>query len=430
MKHMLENAEKVNLKRKYFSPYFLFILMYIIFLIAAFLMDTPAEIAAGLVRILTSRSVLISDYTAIGGCGATLINAVIVGIFTISFLCISKVKPNGATIMGLFLTTGFAFFGKNIFNMIPISFGVWIFSRVKRRPFRELSLSAMLSATLSPIVSEIAFSDAISQPLNIILGSCAGVCLGFIFPVVSSSLVRIHNGFCLYNMGFSGGVISTIVVAFMENFGLKIEKVMYWNTGNTGALAILLYIISILLVAYGLIDGEKPSAKFDKLKKIQGHTGRLVTDYYLMYDTAAYINMGILCALGTTVILVLGGDINGPTIGAVFTMAGFGAFGKHLRNTVPILVGATVCTYMNMWDPVAPVNILAILFSTCAAPIAGKFGWKWGIIVGFLHVALANFIGTVNGGLNLYNNGFASGFVIMILLPIIMAFQKEKENGI
>jgi len=231
-------------------------------------------------------------------------------------------------------------------------------------------------------------------------------------------------------MGFSGGVISTIAVAFMENFGLKIEKMMYWNTENTGALAILLYIISVLLVAYGLLDGEKPSAKFEKLKKIQGHTGRLVTDYYMMYDTVAYINMGILCALGTTVVLVLGGDVNGPTIGAVFTMAGFGAFGKHLRNTVPILAGSAICTYMNMWDPVAPANILAILFSTCAAPIAGQFGWKWGIIVGFLHVTLANFIGTVNGGLNLYNNGFASGFVIMILLPIIMAFQKEKENGI
>jgi hypothetical protein len=30
--------------------------------------------------------------------------------------------------------------------------------------------------------------------------------------------------------------------------------------------------------------------------------------------------------------------------------------------------------------------------------------------------------------MNLYSNGFAAGFVVMFLLPVIMAFKREKEN--
>lgn len=69
--------------------------------------------------------------------------------------------------------------------------------------------------------------------------------------------------------------------------------------------------------------------------------------------------------------------------------------------------------------------ILAILFSTALAPIAGKFGYKIGILAGFLHVSMVSNIGYLHGGLNLYNNGLAAGFVAMILIPIINIFKKE-----
>lgn len=429
-KDLIKTTDTV-IKRKLYQPYVFMLIVFGVFLITAFILDTPSGIISGLYRIITSRSVLLSDYIAIGGFSATLVNAVLVGLFTLSYLLISGIRPNGSTIMGMFLSVGFAFFGKNIFNVLPITLGVWLFAKVKKLPFRDLSLSAMLSATLSPIVSELAFSQSAGGPLGIILGIAFGIAVGFIFPPVSAALVNAHGGFCLYNMGFSGGLIAAIFVSIIKSIGYEIESVLYWSSESVVLPAILLYGLAVGMIVYGIFSQGEPSGKWEKLKKIHRHSGRLVTDFYVLHGNSAYINMGALCILATTLVLVLGGPLNGPVIGAVLTVAGFGAFGKHLRNTAPLLAGAIICVYLNKWDPVEPVNLLAILFSTCAAPIAGHFGWTWGIVAGFLHVAVSNFISLINGGLNLYNNGFASGLVVMVLVPLIMTFRRERDiNGI
>ena len=57
------------------------------------------------------------------------------------------------------------------------------------------------------------------------------------------------------------------------------------------------------------------------------------------------------------------------------------------------------------------------------APIAGRFGWHWGIVAGFLHSSAALSVGPVHAGLNLYNNGFAAGIVAAVLVPVITAIQ-------
>jgi len=405
------------------------LLIYGLFLLVAFIVSTPGEIAAGLSRLITSRSVLISDYVAIGGIGATLVNAALVGLFTMTFLLLGKIRPNGSTIMGLFLSTGFAFFGKNIFNMLPITAGVWLFARVKKHPFRDMSLSAMLSATLCPVVSEFSFIPEVGQPLGAILGVGMGILIGFIFTPVSSSLLRAHSGFCLYNMGFAGGMIGSLIVSVIRGMGMKIETVLYWSSDYQLLFAALLYGLSLLLILCGFLDQAEPGETWRRFKKIHTHTGRLVTDYYHLYGNATYINMGVFCAFTTTLLLVLGGDLNGPTVGSILSITGFGAFGKHLRNATPLLAGAVLATYINQWDPMSPVNTLAILFSTCNAPIAGQFGWLWGIVAGFLHVSLAHWVGNLNGGLNLYNNGFTGGIVALVMVPVILSFYKRKEHS-
>jgi len=121
--------------------------------------------------------------------------------------------------------------------------------------------------------------------------------------------------------------------------------------------------------------------------------------------------------------LVLGKPINGPILGAILTVCGFAACGKHLKNATPIIAGSIIAVFLNHLDRSASVNTLAILFSTGLAPISGRYGWYWGIITGFLHVSIAIFIGDVNGGFNLYNNGFAGSFIAVLILPIILTFK-------
>ena len=42
-------------------------------------------------------------------------------------------------------------------------------------------------------------------------------------------------------------------------------------------------------------------------------------------------------------------------------------------------------------------------FATGLAPIAGQFGWKWGIAAGVIHASVVLNTGFLHGGLNLYN---------------------------
>ena len=69
------------------------------------------------------------------------------------------------------------------------------------------------------------------------------------------------------------------------------------------------------------------------------------------------------------------------------------------------------------------------LFGTTLAPIAGRFGWHWGIVAGFVHSSAALSVGPVHAGLNLYNNGFAAGIVASVLVPVIIAIQSRTKPG-
>ncbi len=159
--------------------------------------------------------------------------------------------------------------------------------------------------------------------------------------------------------------------------------------------------------------------------RLHRSSGQLPTDSYFMFGDSVYINMAVLCALSTTLVLALGAQLSGPVIAGIFTVAGFGCFGKHLRNVAPIVAGAVLSAYVNQWDPHYPLNVVAILFSTGLAPIAGEFGVLWGIAAGFLHVNIAMHVGYLSSGLNLYNNGFAAGFVALFTVPLITVFKNR-----
>ena len=186
-----------------YLPFTLMIAINIGFLTTAFIVDTPREVFEGFMRIIQSRSILITDYIAVGGIGAALLNVSIVGFTGVSMLLRIGVKPNGLNIMALWMTIGFAFFGKNVFNMVPLTFGVWLFSKYcKHGSFSDYYLSAMLVATLSPTISEITFLGMFSRPVEVIAGVLLGFFVGFIFPIISADSVKIHSGFNLYNMEF------------------------------------------------------------------------------------------------------------------------------------------------------------------------------------------------------------------------------------
>ena len=100
---------------------------------------------------------------------------------------------------------------------------------------------------------------------------------------------------------------------------------------------------------------------------------------------------------------------------------GFRPTASTPRNIAPIMLGVFVGWLMKPWAATDPSALLAALFGTTLAPIAGRFGWGWGLVAGFVHSSAAMSVGPLHAGLNLYNNGFAAGIVASVLVPVILA---------
>lgn len=412
----------MKLLKNFYPPYIVLSILYLFFIIFAFCLDTPSEIFNGLKEIILSPDILITDYMHVGGIGAALVNASLTSFCSLLLLTLIGIKPNGSTIMSLWLMTGFSLLGKNVFNIWPIIIGVYLFSKYQKEPFLNYILVALLGTSLSPIVSYISFESNNYEPLSIILGILLGIIVGFILPPIASYSIKAHNGYNLYNIGFASGLLATLLMSIMRGLGINLESRLLWHTGSNKILFILMFICCIYLIIVGLIYGKNNKRNLSNINK---QTGRLISDFYLIFGESTYINMGILGILSTLFVILIGGDLNGATICGIFTIIGFGGFGKNIRNTIPIIIGATIAGIFNVNEINSPSLLLSILFSTTLAPISGKFGWKYGILAGMIHVNIVANIGYLHGGLNLYNNGLAGGFVAMILIPLITTFKKE-----
>lgn len=140
------------------------------------------------------------------------------------------------------------------------------------------------------------------------------------------------------------------------------------------------------------------------------------------------MNLGMMGALTTALVMLTGGHMNGPVLGGIFTVIGFSAFGKHPRNTVPVIIGVLLAAAL-MGRNLGSTGILIVaLFGTTLAPIAGVYGPIYGLIAGFLHMALVGNVAFLHGGLNLYNNGFSAGFIALTLIPVFNAILRIRHK--
>lgn len=132
--------------------------------------------------------------------------------------------------------------------------------------------------------------------------------------------------------------------------------------------------------------------------------------------------------ISVAILLILNIQINGAVMGGILTVMGFGAFGKHPRNALPVMFGA-ILWYLFMYYVRGETSVglaIAILFVTAISPISGRFGIFFGVIAGLVHVMLTPFTYVFQGGFDLYNNGFAAGFVAAVLVPIFEFLKKDK----
>ena len=174
-----------------------------------------------------SRANLFTDFIELGGVEAALLNVAVVALFNLLLIYIYKLEINGFTIAAYFTVIGFAFFGKNLYNIFSIYIGGHLYAKLKRIPLKNVIIPLMFATALAPVVSEISFASIIPSPLSSIVALLVGIIIGLIIIPVSSHMLRFHDGYNLYNIGFTAGIIGTLLTAFLRSFGASWSRKHY-----------------------------------------------------------------------------------------------------------------------------------------------------------------------------------------------------------
>lgn len=415
------SREKIYVKNHYrYDAIFIFS---ILSMSVGFLFDSPKEILYGYINILKSPSHLLTDYMAVGGIGATFLNAGFLMLLASFVLWRRKQLLTGPIIAALFTLFGFSLFGKNLFNTIPITFGVYLYGKIEGLKFNTLTMNSLFGTALGPVVSYLCFGIGLPFFKGLFISYAVGILIGIIIPALSSSFLRFHQGYSLYNIGFTCGVIGLFIQGVFKSFNLEVKNVNVVSDGNL-RIAIIMYIFFVIVFALGFyLNGFS----FKNLGNLLKNSGRAPSDFGNIYGRGvSMINMSALAILYTTYVLIMNQPLNGPILGGIFTIFGFGIFGKHIRNILPILVGTLIAYFLNIYDPHSVSATVTILFATNLAPVAGEYGFIAGMFAGFCHVSIVSSVGLLHGGLNLYNNGFSGGFVAATLVPIFESIRNSR----
>lgn len=415
-------------KNGLFKEYLIILFFPVLFLITAFLLDTPGNIIIGLKEIVVCPDILLVDYLEVGGLSATLVNASIVSIVAILLMYLSKKEIDGISIASIFTIMGFAFIGKNIINTLPIYLGGYLYTKFTKTEFKDAIIVLIFGTTLSPFVTEVMFYYGLSKFVGIILAVISGAFIGFILVPVSKQAFKIHEGYNLYNLGFTGGIIATVIMAVLRAFGFDGKTQSVISTQYSKFMLIYLLGSFLLLIIFSIYKDRNVIKKYPEILK---ETGKSPSNFKKEFgENLVIFNMGLMGILSIIYVLISKGDFNGPMAAGIFTAVGFAASGKHIKNTIPVLIGVFLMAKISTLDPSNTSVIMAGLFGMTISPIAGEFGFLFGVIGGMLHVSVGRNIINIHGGLNLYNNGFSGGIVAAFLLPLCRLIKSSKCSNI
>lgn len=401
------------------------ILMFYAILItaSAFLFNSPSEIIQGMKAIVVAPSILITDYIELANLGTAFFNSGLLMIIAMIIVKINDVHISGPVVASIFTVVAFGFFGKNIYNIWAILLGAYLYSLTQVDNFSRYLVLAFFGTSLAPIVSQISFGFGLDPLIGLVLGNLAGILAGIVMIPLANHFVGFHQGFNLYNMGFTAGIIATLFMAVFRSFGLENQNPNILSEGNNMTLSIYFFAFFLSMIIIGFILNNSTFRGYGRLLL---SSGRLISDFVTLNGFGlSLINMGIIGSVAIIYVLLVGGELSGVVVGGVMTVAGFGAFGKHIKNILPIIIGVYISSLFKIWDTDSVSYLIAALFGTSLAPISGMFGWKFGILAGFVHSSVVMNVGYLHGGMNLYNNGFSCGIVAGVIVPLIASFRKE-----
>jgi len=168
----------------------------------------------------------------------------------------------------------------------------------------------------------------------------------------------------------------------------------------------------------------------------------LINDYASIAGLGpAFVNAALCVFVALSLLRLSRVSISGPAIAAIFTIAGFSLFGKNIANILPGMLGAYLYSLASR-RPFSE-NIIVALFGTALAPLSSEvaFGmglavpWSLfaalgaGVVAGFILSPIARHVLDFHRGYNLYNTGFAAGFIGTMTMSTLKALGVTLSGG-
>ncbi|MFZ2912599.1 MAG: DUF1576 domain-containing protein [Rectinemataceae bacterium] len=395
------------------------------FLVFGLMAEGPGPALAGFLRLQTAPSRLLTDFAAVAGPGAAMFNAGVVGSLGLFYLRLHKIRLSGPTLAAVFIMAGFGLFGKTLLNCIPILLGVELAAKVAGKPPSGYVLIGMFGTSLGPMVSFLAFETGLPPFAAFALSIAGGIAAGLLLPALGIAMLHLHQGYVLYNIGLTAGFLALFAAGIIEAAGGKLPLSWELYEGHDVFMTWLVPALAagLIIAAYALGKG-KTLRDFLAVQKL---SGRLPSDFIeLVSLPGTLLNMGVVGLIGYVYVRAIGGTVSGPILGALITMMGFAAFGKTVRNILPVMAGALIATLVFGMDPASADALMIILFCTGLAPLAGEFGPGVGMVAGFLHFVMADRTALWHGGMALYNNGFAAGLTAALIVAVIEWYRSSR----
>ena len=423
-----------------------------------------ATFFSNLWTIFTGPSKLVTNYFALGGLASTFFNASVCGLACVLIIIISRTRVNSTIFAAYLLVIAHCFYGLNFINMWPPFIGVIVYCTIKKQRKRDNLHIAMFSTALAPFISDFLFYY---PPLRyftvgkfsiwgIVLSLLFGIAAGFLVPALLPGTAKMHRGFNMYKAGLAIGLLGIFVYCFMyKTMGVEPHP-GFSVSGSNEYLGHLYYFfmnaffatIFALSLIIGFILNGKSFKNYRKLLSCSGH-GLDFADKFGM--PLCLINFGIygfciLLYLNVIFMLPLilpflpdGVAFTGPTAGVVFAALTFSADGQHPRNVAPIALGysilfAAVCGICLIagadipWTLSTQAYINGLAFATGLCPIAGVYGFKYGVIAGLVSAIVCTSTASMHGGFVLYNGGFNAGLTALTLIPILDFYKVKIIN--
>ena len=449
---------------------------FIILLNLAFFVATPIARAvtgvsrelfmSNLLDIFTGPAKLVTDYFSLGCLASTLFNAAICGSACTLIILISDARANSTTFAAYILVIAHCFYGLNFVNMWPPFIGVLVYCMVRKKPVSDNLHIAMFSTALSPFISDFlffyppasAFKIGGISVLGIALSITFGILAGFLVPALLPGTAAMHRGYNMYKAGLAIGILGIFVYCFLyKTFGIAPHNTgfdssaTYEAFGNTYYIFMNVFFVAIFLCALilGYFRNGRSFRNYRELTSSAGY-GLDFADKFGM--PLCLVNFGVygLCILAylnivfwlPTVFPFLpdGVGFTGPTVGVTFAALTFSADGQHPKNVAPVALGYTalfslvcaICLSVGAeipWTLSSQAYINGLAFATGLCPIAGSYGFKYGVIAGVVSAIICTSTAAMHGGFVLYNGGFNAGLAAIILIPIL-DFYKIKPKKV